>query len=881
MLGLKVNNIFLDLFPGEKISNDFKNNFFSNGIIKDSFSYSFKIPYSPKNQAVFGDVGNPRSTSDHQTEYDVDIFILFARWKKGLLKIEGAEFLEYYEIKIDYEFGEFSNLVGQKTLKQLFEGVTFEYATTNRIGVNFTIPDNHSDNTPYTENTQGNYPRTFFSFIPIAQGSEPSPVPFEYIHLVFYNDSIEQTLLDLEAQINAGDFFTATANGKSIDIGLKNSEYISRFQLNIITDFSASSNVVDRLELDTSFQHFAETMTGEETDFVFPMIHFPDLYDAKNPDFAGIINNYDGTKYLINDPFATEGSRNTTTFIPFLKLSTVFKKIEALSGYTIQGDFIEDSRYYPNLVIYNTFCLDKEGGTQFTFNVGESTIVYANHLPDIKVEELFEKLQSLCLMYSFDYQKKIIFINFRKFKLTQVIRQDFTYFGVLGKEATEKKKNLRLKYKDNLNDFDFFNPIEAGNFNEVQDLEIDFGTLNYDTTKNAISYEKGESELFGVNNKGSFRLLLWRGFQAGIPVAESKPRVGFNYGLEIQGTYGVYELLWKEYIDFLIKRKAVNAKFWLSLDELKGLDIEGKIKYDNINFLIEEAQFSLEDSENPLSGGLEALLWKSPNIRIAEQTGGPDPEPEPEPIQVNGLFLSPNQYVSFQQDHGFLQAFFNNKDRDPISNPLEFTILGSFQTWTTDQSAELFNNFSVVNFGAFTFLDGFGITQSATGFNFTLSKYIGGGGLAAVSVFFSYPFQLDTVYNYAVTYNGSRNASGVKLYINGLEVIDVALASSTLGNQSTNNSNPFRSGGNVNNPTWVPKAIGGGLYIYDQVLTPEEVAAHHTNILEPPAGFVRHYNFDQSAGLTVPEEVSASVVGNIIGQGVGNWLEFTEVIPSE
>lgn len=609
MIALKVHNEFLHLEEGEKITIDFNNNFFTLKLVKDSFSYSFKIPSNGHNRRILGNIGLLDSTEDYQENTEVEIYILHQFWKRALLSISEGSYNDYIQIQIDLDYGEFNQLVGTMTLRDLVEGYTFDLASEVSQPVwTFVVPDRHRNGEEYSSEGSGGglgleNNRTEFILVPkISQNDSDY---FEY-RIKYSEEGLFQTLRDLAAFINEEEiesprFEAATREDRIILTPINYPSYI--FELTIQTLPLA----VDRYDIVQNVPEYAIQPAYDH--FVFPTLEAPGFYEEKNPDFEGLLNVYNGRTYTFNDPNTPEGERNKYALVPMFFLKFIFQRIEEISGYKITGDFLEDEEI-GNLIFFNSFALDKDGGYPFPFNSFNPVIEYENHFPEMTVNELLEEIQMFCVYPKFDYERKTLSLNYRRNVFLSNSYEDISSRATISKEMVEKRKNIRLGFADGSG----IKSIKIGDYQSTEEIKFNLITLaqgeNY-----PIYFEKGNSEMFGLGTENEYppTLLFWRGLIDGQPVAESAANYG-AYALDWRSPQGLYESFWKEFVNFRLRAKKAEARILFNLNSMLRLsrDMDEKRKLGNLLYLIESVRIQVENSEAPLRRPASATLHKIP-----------------------------------------------------------------------------------------------------------------------------------------------------------------------------------------------------------------------------------------------------------------------------
>lgn len=209
-------------------------------------------------------------------------------------------------------------------------------------------------------------------------------------------------------------------------------------------------------------------------------------------------------------------------------------------------------------------------------------------------------------------------------------------------------------------------------------------------------------------------------------------------------------------------------------------------------------------------------------------------------------------------DSSFFQSFFQNQGRDPITNPLVFSVCLAFKGFTLSNivDAQLFGNVNSSN------LVGLDIcSRINAGSNFCAGLRAVGGLrlLKFVNANFS------TGKNFVViTYNGSRTAAGINISVNNATPITSAVVEE-IADQSTASTNTPKIG-------VFPSIISyRRAIVYDRILTPSEITAFNEDKI--PSSPTRHWNFDKTVNFTVLEEIARNNAV-ILGQVTKNLVKW-------
>jgi hypothetical protein len=604
---------YFDLFPKEKINLEIQNPFFFSEV-RGSFVHTFKMPYTPPNIAILGAIGVMQSIAEHQNSVAVYIYIDDVFWFEGLLFAEKGKADLEFNVRISIDFGDFRNEIGNKTLREVITQ-TYNLPTTATDFRSFyqlfpAVPDAVYT---YTYEIQKNGVKITGGFLKLL-GTEVADKEVIFQASV---DEINATQPTLRAYLQPS----------------SNSFIITIFPTNLSTDSFQFVEVLQYLgggapdiitsSLSENTLYLPNLEDGDFQDFVFPEIYHQNFYDGGNENFLKILNYYEVSQgaYYRNGPFDT--IFNKFAHSPQLRLNRVFFYIAQAAGYTVEGEFLDDADL-AKLIIANTYATDQglivdADNSIDVLNVHSNIIKYANHLPDMSVNEFFEKFQNMfCAYFTFSIKEKIMNVKLRKNRLNLSASTASNLDGrvVIDYEDVILKKNILLKYSTNIDSKTELGSASAGTFAQTDIMPSEAGTFTSNATYYAIASNfDGNSEMFGLGTDNDFPLLFlfWHGFINDRPVATSKEMDGFPYSLRWDGAKGLYENLWKDYITFLLNTKQADAVCWLDMDTAKRMVDkidEVLIYHDNLYYMVKSMQIQITDTNAPFSAGATAILVK-------------------------------------------------------------------------------------------------------------------------------------------------------------------------------------------------------------------------------------------------------------------------------
>ncbi|MGL4220297.1 MAG: hypothetical protein ACRCSS_06660, partial [Shewanella sp.] len=380
LFDVKVGEHYLDL-GNEKITLELHNQLLLVGIIRDNFSYSFKIPYTPANVRALGLAGYANSQNLRQTPLACALFIQDQLWANGILRTEDAQAEVYIQIKLDFAWGAFTVDIGDKKIKDI-------YPKTTPL-----VPPPY----PYKQDlaTEPTNRRYFFTEI-IWIGNPLFPLPRNNGGVIFYdifiNDSPKATsgviypIVSMEYIANdlVNDFnANGSVNGQyraymrtagelpnktyHIDIVPFAPNSTDNIELRIaeITDLSPTPVVTT-----FPFSHYDETKPVIAQNYEclrFPYVRAAEFYGSSNPNFLGNLNRFiDGLAgvYQTNSiasfavPEPNVPSINQYAHCPCIYLFSIITHIAQYVGWTWEGEFKDDTEI-AKLLVYSNFASDQ------------------------------------------------------------------------------------------------------------------------------------------------------------------------------------------------------------------------------------------------------------------------------------------------------------------------------------------------------------------------------------------------------------------------------------------------------------------------------------------------------------------------------------------
>lgn len=329
----------------------------------------------------------------------------------------------------------------------------------------------------------------------------------------------------------------------------------------------------------------------------------PEIDNAKHyaeDVFNGTINKTEAGKILRNSNLITEKTRYS--LVPMLYLEFVLRKIFRLSGYTVIGDFFENADV-KKLLIFNLYTLDKMlEGLKYPVNIYQNTIIYANHLPDVKFGDYLQYLiDEFGLVLQFNLFEKTVELS--KFE-SNILKPDF--LNLRGKCSFRRKitygkaKKQQLKWnvagdalaKDNAVPY---NPIPsnaqiATNQEEFEELILQIPSLTKNANRPQIE-AAAISPLFAQDkNTSPLRFIFWD---------EMKGKIETNtMSFDLEKPTGIYNTFTKPRHDFNNNTLYFEISAVLTLQQLVEFSFLRKILAYDVFWLASSISVKFKAEKN-------------------------------------------------------------------------------------------------------------------------------------------------------------------------------------------------------------------------------------------------------------------------------------------
>lgn len=301
--------------------------------------------------------------------------------------------------------------------------------------------------------------------------------------------------------------------------------------------------------------------------------------------YTGRINDYAGSAYR-------SGPK-----VPQFFAGWVLKKIGALTGIAISGDFFSHPQW-SQLLLVNL----REAET--------STIEVRNHLPDLSLVGFLLELRKIPnLRLTLDPVGRSLRVDFWEADLAAPVARDWTAKAVVGQvKKTEPNTRISLSMALDGNDAlakdrpaalaDYLSP-ETGSRGGIAKLPLSFSTMLVDEASGlAACRQEGQTSQFGQESKTwAPRLLFWHGKTDGLPRALPSMAELSLFPAALAATS------WRETIALRARMFYLQKELTLNETDLAKLDFSKKYHIEGMDYLIAQLSVTV-----PIRGVTTALL---------------------------------------------------------------------------------------------------------------------------------------------------------------------------------------------------------------------------------------------------------------------------------
>jgi len=408
----------------------------------------------------------------------------------------------------------------------------------------------------------------------------------------FYQDSrdiaLETIVQDMTIAINQDypgfafyDIFSP--HQLKLNINLYPNAYIP-FQMIVGIELQAGSTISQ--DKHQSFQDFIDTLVANPSEAIFfPVVYAPNFYGGQNPAFKNYLNYYHGGSFIDNT-----GQDEKTwehTWVPFIRIPYILQKIGEALGYSWGGDLWE-LQDFQQLGLYTGYALDEV--IQDDFGIGpkwynryQQQIPLNDMVPEMTAREFLAKLG--VFNFYLDIDGSTILLKNR----ISPLRQPPIDWTKKAEPAYSidipDKEGFKLQYEElDQEVIKNFMQLQAyGDGDNTTTFPIFplyyldwFDTLTSSLWRILHTSAEGSSPEAGQQEAG-FRLAFDRGyvndredipyFYGAVTAVDSKGDPLGILSLQLEGADGIYEQLWKGYIE-LADTPTISKTLELSIADI-------------------------------------------------------------------------------------------------------------------------------------------------------------------------------------------------------------------------------------------------------------------------------------------------------------------------
>ncbi len=408
----------------------------------------------------------------------------------------------------------------------------------------------------------------------------------------FYQDSrdiaLETIVQEMTIAINAdypgfAFYDIAFPEQLKLNINLYPNVFIP-FQVIVGIELQAGSTISQ--DKHQSFQDFISSLTINPNEAVFfPVIYAPNFYGGQNPAFQDYLNYYHGNAFIDNT-----GQDEKTwehSWVPFIRIPYILQKIGEALGYTWGGDLWE-LQDFQQLGLYSGYALDEVVQDDFGFgpkwyNRYQQQIPLNDIIPEMTAREFLAKLSFLNFYLDIDGSKLLLKNRvqpLRQAPIDWTSKAEPAYsidipekvgfklqYEELDQEVSKNFMQLQA-YGEGENTTTF--PIFPLYYLDWFDFRTDSLWRILHTSAEGSSPEAGQQE-------PGFRLAFDRGYvndredipysYGAVTAIDSKGDPLGTLSLQLEGADGIYEQLWKGYIE-LADAPTISKTLELSIADI-------------------------------------------------------------------------------------------------------------------------------------------------------------------------------------------------------------------------------------------------------------------------------------------------------------------------
>jgi hypothetical protein len=369
------------------------------------------------------------------------------------------------------------------------------------------------------------------------------------------------------------------------------------------------------LALGSASNDFNTTDIYPEANHVFYTVKNPEFYGDKNEQYDGYVNLYKSADGRFFSNTLDGGGENKYNVVPFVYLLFVLEKVFQAFGYFgIEGEWTQDANIRRVTVDNNYDLSDMTGG----INQYGSTIEYNRHVPNVSIGSF---LIDVAICFGITYKPNP---TTRKVEIVQIKdwlnNQDYTDLNY------RSAKEFKLEPNDN-DGFSFRMQVPSGDKamepepewlkeiigNGSEEVTTQGSTLEMINETNPLGGEwtiphkietgsgpGADFELSLDDRVTNCRFMVYDGMKTD-SLGNTFPQGHYlkaGFSLRWAGENGILERCYTEWMDWKTYTEYLERTVDLTIVELLQLDTERKVMIDNLKYVVQEFEASLNNRTN-------------------------------------------------------------------------------------------------------------------------------------------------------------------------------------------------------------------------------------------------------------------------------------------
>lgn len=582
MIGIKIDNEYLDMKPDAAIELQINSPFFADDIIPGTYSIPFTVPRSERNERI---LQKPLAQYTGSRKYNSQLYINFINWLDGQLNLRNIGTYTY-SMNLQSALANLGESFRDQKIRDLLdEEIVIDSANHPKI-ISLQPPVGYDAGDGVSLMVNG---QTFQNTNMVTMANDINEL--ENVDVTFYHSGWPGP-----GGTVGGLYFT-----------LQNSETPNDPLADLYIDRQGWQWQI--LENDWRTNYF-DAMTTYLNQFIaatppHPGIRFPQFRNDKpvseNLTGAVAFTNYQKDSVFFRTGVNVTTPINSNGIAPCVLLSYIFDKIKTKFGLQFKGDFFDNPDLQSLLFIPRvTMSVPKpylREDRDFVF--WRRSFNIKDFVPDITVGDLLKNLQKLfCLHIGYDNRYNIINVNLRNDAVTANSYVDRTRRSSKLSNV-EVPDGLGYTLRSRPVQDDSYRPANS-DLNPQAEIIVGDGNTTFESAFMGMAEEDitaGVVSFYGVRFSqeweelgGNFepRLAFYRGINertAGNQYAEARQQT-HRYSLAWPGEKGLYKVFWQSYLRMLQLGYTAETDMILYVKDLVDFNFEEKQRIDGRDYMI-------------------------------------------------------------------------------------------------------------------------------------------------------------------------------------------------------------------------------------------------------------------------------------------------------